>query len=156
MLHLAQVQKSDLTGEVSLKLLASQHSEYSWTFVNENELIIPDPGLLGYLSPGVLVLVELTDTYHIAHVQDAKDWLLGILQTFLSSGITPEFLQQETERAEKGRQELTLRGQELDRRVMELEARREQLQQLEETLKREKKQLEQMAAQYKLRLDSSG
>jgi len=64
--------------------------------------------------------------------------VLKLVQTYLTSGMTVEFLQQEAERAEKWRQNLTLQNQELARRSLELEARREQIQALEESLKRDK------------------
>ena len=60
-----------------------------------------------------------------------------MLQTYLSNGITPAFLHQEVERAEKWRQTLSLQSQDLARRSLELEARREQIQALEESLRGE-------------------
>lgn len=60
------------------------------------------------------------------------------MQIYLSSGMTPELLQQEVERAEQWRQSLTIQNQDLARRSLELEARREQIQALEESLKRER------------------
>ena len=93
-------------------------------------------------SENALVLVELSTTHQVLSIQDAKDWVLELVGTYLINGITPAYLQQETERAEQWRQSLTLQSQELDRRTLELEARREQIQALEEDLKREKKQFE--------------
>lgn len=64
--------------------------------------------------------------------------MLDLIGTYLTTGITPDFLRQEAERAEQWRQSLTLQNQDLARRTLELEARREQIQALEESLKREK------------------
>lgn len=140
MLYLAQVQKKGFLGKAGLALLARQRSENAWTVVTEEELI---PAIeASNFSEGLLVLVELSSSQQVLSIKDAKDWVLDILQKFLVTGITPSFLQQETERAEQWRQSLTLQSQELDRRALELEARREQIQLLEENLKREKKKLD--------------
>ncbi len=140
MLYLAQVQKKGLLGKTGLQLLARQRSENAWTLLPGEETILTAEA--NSLSEGMLVLVELTSTRQVFTVKDAKDWLLDIMQKFLVNGITPAFLQQETERAEQWRQSLTLQSQELDRRALELEARKEQIQDMEEKLKREKRTLD--------------
>jgi hypothetical protein len=144
MLYLAQVQKKTL-GKVGLRLLACQKSEHTWTIVKEAETVPTSEAT--NLGEGLLVLAEITSDRHVATIQDAKDWVVDLTETFLTTGVTPTFLRQETERAEQWRQSLTLQSQELDRRALELEARREQVQELEEKLKREKKLLEAMAQQ---------
>lgn len=146
MLYLAQVQKKGFLGKAGLRLLAHQKSEDTWTVINDEDII---PTEVDSFSEDLLVLVELTSNRQVLTIKDAKDWMLDIVEKFLVTGITPEFLRQETERAEQWRQSLTLQSQELDRRALELEARKEQIQVMEETLKREKKQIESMAAQYK-------
>jgi len=135
MLHLAQVQKQVHSDEGGLRLLARQETEYTWAVLAE-EVFIPTPIALT-LSEDLLVLVELSATGEVEHFQDATTWVLELVQTYLTLGITPAFLQQETERAEQWRQNLTLQNQELARRSLELEARREQIQALEESLRRE-------------------
>jgi uncharacterized protein (DUF3084 family) len=80
--------------------------------------------------------------------------VLDLVQQYLSVGVTPTFLQEEAERTEQWRQDLTLQSQDLTRRHLEMEARREQIQTLEEDLKREKQQLEALAAQLKNKTDS--
>lgn len=147
MLHLAQVEKIAPPDTAGLRLLASQRAEYAWTLIPEPE-ILPFEAAEHY-GNGAFVLVTLSDTRQILQVKDAREWLLDIIQTFLRSGITPDFLREESDRAEQWRQNLTLQSQDLDRRALELEARREQIEQLEETLKRDKKQMESLAAQYK-------
>lgn len=134
MLHLAQVQKQIRSGEGGLRLLARREAEYAWAVIAE-EVFIPTPIALT-LSKDLLVLVELSATGEVEHFQDATPWVLELVQTYLTPGITPAFLQQEAERAEQWRQNLTLQNQELARRSLELEARREQIQALEESLKR--------------------
>lgn len=143
MLHLAQVQKQELSGKLILRLLAFQEAEYTWVIIADENVIPPaEVMLLGKsakgLSEGLLVLVELSPTGEIQSIQNATSWVLEIVQIYLTSGITPAFLQQETDRAEQWRQNLTLQNQELSRRSLEVEARREQIQALEESLKREK------------------
>ncbi len=143
MLHLAQVQKQELSGKLILRLLAFQEAEYTWVIIADENVIPPaEVMLLGKsakgLSEGLLVLVELSPTGEIQSIENATSWVLEIVQIYLTSGITPAFLQQETERTEQWRQNLTLQNQELSRRSLEVEARREQIQALEESLKREK------------------
>lgn len=147
MQYLAQVQKKESSHGVELRLIARQYSEYGWTLMPDQE-VIPLDGDRSF-GEGVLLLVKLSETRQVLQATNARDWLLKIMQTFLSSGITPEFLRNEAERAEQWRQDLTLKSQDLDRRALELEARREQIEQLEESLKREKKQMEKLAVQYK-------
>lgn len=149
MLHLAQVQKKGYSGNVGLRLLADQKSEGVWAASTGEEFILSSE--VDSYSENMLVLVELSSTHQVLNIQDAKDWVLDIVQKYLLNGITPAFLQQETERAEQWRQSLTLQSQELDRRALELEARREQIQALEEDLKREKKQFEAVTAQFELK-----
>lgn len=146
MLYLAQVQKKGILGKAGLCLLARQKSEHAWAVVSEEEIIVDSEA--NQFNEGTLVLVELSNTRQVQSIKDAKDWVLDIIQQFLINGITPAFLQQETERAEQWRQSLTLQSQELDRRALELEARREQIQVLEEAIKRDKKALEEKAGQY--------
>ena len=135
MLHLAQVHRQGLSGEVGLRLLARQEAEYVWTVI-PNELQIHTTEALT-LSKGLLVLVEVSPTGKIENLKEATSWVLELVQTYLTAGITPAFLQQEAERAEQWRQNLTLQNQELARRSLELEARREQIQALEESLRRD-------------------
>lgn len=146
MLYLAQVQKKGFLGKGGLRLLARQKSEHAWSVITEDD-VIPFVDTES-LNEGLLVLVELSSNRQVLSVKHAKEWVLSIIQRFLANGITPSFLQQETERAEQWRQSLTLQSQELNRRALELEARREQVQMLEDSLKREKKLVESMIAQY--------
>jgi hypothetical protein len=138
MLYLAQVQKKGMIGKAGLRLLAYERSEYAWTLITHED-VVPAAEAANF-SEGLLVLAELSTTRQVVSIEDAKDWVLDIVGEFLSRGITPSFLNQETERAEQWRQSLTLQSQELDRRALELEARREQVQALEELLKRDKPQ----------------
>jgi septal ring factor EnvC (AmiA/AmiB activator) len=146
MLHLAQVQNNESVGGVELLLLACQQSENSWTVINPETSLLTNINLP---SAGLLVLVELSDNQEILSIQHAKEWVLDLVQKYLTGGTTSTFLQEEAERAEQWRQDLTLQSQDLTRRNLEMEARREQIQSLEEDLKPEKHQLEIMAAQLK-------
>jgi hypothetical protein len=120
--------------------IALQESDDIWQLVPNGKPIKSDRAAT--YSPGNWVLIKTNDRNEVIQVEDAKPWIMEMIQTYLSFGVTPEFLRQETERAEQWRQSLTLRTQELDRRALELEARREQLQALEADLKREKQELE--------------
>lgn len=142
MLHLAQVQKQELSGKLGLRLLARQEAEYAWVVMAEEVVIPVAEVILGVrvaltLSEGLLILVELSSTGELESIQDPTYWVLDLVKTYLTSGITPVFLQQEVERTEKWRQSLTLQNQDLARRSLELEARREQIQALEESLRRD-------------------
>ena len=147
MLHLAQVEKEPASSKGRLRLIARQQSEYAWTIITMDEFVPAED--LSAIGHGALVLVTLSETLELVRWENADRWLITLIQTFLKTGITPNFLQEEAERAEQWRQTLTLQSQDLDRRALELEARREQIEQLEETLKREKKQMETLATQYK-------
>lgn len=142
MLHLAQVQKQELSGKLVLQLLAFQEAEYTWVVIAEEKAISRAEVLLcesfaNALSEGLLVLVDLSSTREILSLQKATSWVLELVQTYLTNGITPTFLQQESQRAEQWRQTLTLQSQELARRSLEVEARREQIQALEESFRRD-------------------
>ncbi|MBD2663667.1 hypothetical protein B6N60_01456 [Richelia sinica FACHB-800] len=136
MLYLAQVRKNDFLDQYELRLLARQEEEHLWVLITEESLILLGKG--NTMSDNLLVLLELSATGEIEKIEDATNWVLYLVKTYLSTGITPDFLQEETERAEQWRQNLTLQNQDLARRTLELEARREQIQALEETLKKER------------------
>jgi hypothetical protein len=150
MLYLAQVHKNEFLDQQQLRLLARQEGENFWAMIPEEAFI-----LLGKNNPydvpmgtsrrldfslceKLLVLVELSPTGDIQRMEEATGWILHLIQTYLTTGITPDFLRQEADRAEQWRQSLTLQNQEIARRSLELEARREQIQALEESLKRDK------------------
>jgi hypothetical protein len=141
MLHLAQVQNNQTEGGVELRLLARQQSENSWALINSENIPLTNTN---FLNEGWLVLVELSDEREVLNIQDAKDWVLDLVQKYLTIGVSPTFLREEAERTEQWRQDLTLQSQDLTRRHLEMEARREQIQTLEEDLKREKQQLEEL------------
>jgi hypothetical protein len=136
MLYLAQVHLNQFLNQPQLRLLARQEADNMWALIPEEAFILLGKG--NTMTENLLVLVELSSTGDIKRLEDATGWVLEIVQTYLTTGISPEFLRQEAERAEQWRQNLTLQNQELARRLLELEARREQIQALEESLKRDK------------------
>jgi predicted RNase H-like nuclease (RuvC/YqgF family) len=75
-------------------------------------------------------------------VEDAIPWVLTLVEQYLTYGMTPAALEQEIERAERWRQSLTLKSQEVDRRALETAARRDEIQELERNLKQEQEELE--------------
>lgn len=151
MLYLAQVLKRERGGGASLTLLAEKRGEYTWTACADEETVFlensSDHSNGDALNEGMLALVELTSTRKVKRVQDAKNWVLEIVKDYLSNGVSPAFLQEETQRAEQWRQSLTLQSQELGRQALEMEARRDQFQELEENLNTKKKQLETLEAE---------
>ncbi len=136
MLYLAQVHKNEFLDQYQLRLLARQATESFWVIIPEEAFILLGKGNI--MTEELLVLVELSSTGDIEKIEDACAWVLELVKNYLTTGITPEFLRQEAERAEQWRQNLTLQNQDLARRTLELEARREQIQALEDNLKREK------------------
>ncbi len=162
MLHLAQVKKNEFSGRVELRLLARQQAEHTWAVIAPEDVFpvikgTDDPIGRLYLKEGLLVLVEIAETHQVLSIREAKDWVLDLIRQYLVGGLTPDFLQRETERAEEWRQELTLQSQELARRTMEMEARQEQIQALEaelerktEDIERQKQDIKKMAEQLKL------
>jgi hypothetical protein len=107
-----------------------------WVMIPEEAVILLGKGK--HFTENLLVLVELSPTGEIERIEDASSWVLELVRNYLTTGISPEFLRQEAERAEDWRQNLTLQNQDLARRTLELEARREQIQALEEALQRHK------------------
>jgi chromosome segregation ATPase len=94
------------------------------------------------LCGGVLVLVEIGQEQQIISIQDAKEWILSILQQYLTkNAINPQFIEVEQSKVEKWRQEITAQNLELNRRALEIETRREQLQELEQELKRDREEI---------------
>jgi hypothetical protein len=138
MLYLAQVHKNDFLEQRQLRLLARQESDNLWSLIPEEAFILLGKG--NTISEKLLVLVELSSTGDIQRIEDASKWVLDLIKMYLTTGITPDFLRQEAERAEHWRQSLTLQNQALAQRSLELEARREQIQALEEGMKREKQE----------------
>ncbi|MEM7726209.1 MAG: hypothetical protein AAF208_07515 [Cyanobacteria bacterium P01_A01_bin.45] len=136
MLYLAQVHKNQFLDQLQLRLLAREESDSIWMMIPEEAFILL--GKNTNLHEKLLVLVELSTTGEIEKLEEATDWILTLVEGYLTTGITPEFLRQEAQRTEQWRQSLTLQNQDLARRSLELEARREQIQALEESLKREK------------------
>ena len=142
MLYLAQVQVNSTSGEKRLQVLARQESEYVWELDNSETLLLTKESSLG---SGVLVLVETDRQQQIISIQDAKEWILSVLQQHLTkNAINPQFIQTEQSKIEAWRQEITAQNLELNRRALEIETRREQLQELEQELKREREKLDKL------------
>ena len=151
MLYLAQVQKKEILGEISLQLLAGQNSDETWAMLFEETVLTVPPDLAqNVLNEGVLVLADIGENSLILNIQAATNWVLELVDKYLTTGFTPDFLQLEAQKAEDWRQSLTLQSQELSRRSIEVEARREQIQNLEAKLQQEKQVLESTIAQLKI------
>ena len=145
MLHLAQVQINPDSEEIQLQVLARQESEYVWSVDNSKTLPLNKESSL---CAGVLILVEMNREGQIVSIQDAKEWVLSILQQHLTkNAIDPQFIETEQSKVEKWRQEITAQNLELNRRALEIETRREQLQELEQELKRDREELNRLQEQ---------
>ena len=145
MLYLARVQNKPISEEIQLQLLARQESEYVWSLDNSKTLLLTKESSL---CEGVLVLVEVDSKQQIISIQDAKEWVLSILQQYLTkNAINPQFIETEQSKVEKWRQEVTAQNLELNRRALEIETRREQLQELEQELKRDREELDKLKEQ---------
>ena len=158
MLYLAKVQNQENLGEISLQLLACQNSDDTWAILSEESfLTLPKDfdqnqidSATNVLNEGMLVLANVDGNSQVLHIQAATNWVLQLVEKYLTTGFTPDFLQQEAHKAEGWRQSLTLQSQELSRRLIEVEARREQIQNLEAKLQQEKQLLESSIAQLKI------
>ncbi|MDJ1182741.1 hypothetical protein [Roseofilum casamattae] len=135
MLYLARVQKEE-EPEAKVQLLANQQAEATWNLAIETEIVAAP--LANSFGEGQLVLVTLNSDRQVVDIADAKDWVLKLVKHYLSSGITPEVLQKETEQAEKWRQSLTLQSQEVASNRLQLEARQAQLEIIRADLNEEK------------------
>ncbi|MEG4114902.1 MULTISPECIES: hypothetical protein [unclassified Microcoleus] len=158
MLYLAQVQNQEILGEISLQLLACQNAEDTWAMLFEETILTLPPDFAqtpinsatNVLNEGMLVLADIGENNQVLNIQAATNWVLQLVEKYLTTGFTPDFLQQEAQKAEDWRQSLTLQSQELSRRLIEVEARREQIQNLEAKLQQEKQLLESSIAQLKI------
>ena len=145
MLYLAQVKINPESEEIQLQILARQESEYVWSVDNSETLFLTKESSL---CAGVLVLVEIDSEQQIISIQNAKEWILSILQQHLTqNAINPQFIKTEQSKVEKWRQEITAQNLELNRRALEIETRREQLQELEQELKRDREELDRLRQQ---------
>ncbi len=138
MLHLAQVKKNPSSGEMELLLLARQTSDALWDIMSSEVIPLKLPVPCG---DGVLVLVKLDSEQKIIEIEEAKDWVMELVETYLTNGvITPEWVEKEQEKVEQWRQEITVKSLDLTRRQLELETQKEQLQELENQLKQKKEE----------------
>ncbi len=133
MRYLAQVNQIGDEEESKLRLLALQVADSTWQVTGIKETLLEAPEAKGF-SHRQLVLVELDSNNLVKSIADATDWVMGLINEYLVSGITSDFLKEEAVRAEQWRQVLTLQTQDLSRRSLEVEARQEQLQGLDQLL----------------------
>lgn len=131
MLYLAQVVKNPYLSELQLQLLAGETAKNLW----EKDSRKLYPKKLEGFNEGALVLVEVDEKQQILRIDSARDWILSILQEFLSEPkLTTEFIQQEEAKIQEWRQEMTAKNLDLTRRQLEIETQREQIQAIEESL----------------------
>jgi hypothetical protein len=134
MLYLAQVTKNPYLNELELQLLVKKTHEHLWQKTS-GTLYMENRETLQRFNEEVLVLVEVDENKQIVQINSATNWLLDIVEEFLSEPrLTPEFIQQEEERMEKARQEITSKNLDLTRRQLEIETQREQIQAVESSL----------------------
>ena len=134
MLYLAQVTKNPYLNELELQLLVMETDEHLWQKTS-GTLYMENRETLQKFNEGILVLLEVDENKQVLQIDNAKNWILDIIENFLSEPrLTPEFIQQEEERIEEGRQEITSKNLDLTRRQLELETQREQIQAVESSL----------------------
>ena len=134
MLYLAQVTKNPYLNELELQLLVMKTDEHLWQKTS-GTLYMENRETLQKFNEGILVLLEVDENKQILQIDNAKNWILDIIENLLSEPrLTPEFIQQEEERIEEGRQEITSKNLDLTRRQLELETQREQIQAVESSL----------------------
>ncbi|HEY9703310.1 MAG TPA: hypothetical protein V6C58_12735, partial [Allocoleopsis sp.] len=134
-LHLAQVQKSKINNNLQLRLLADQQGEFLWKIAQREDVI--SLSNFDNINEGMLVLVELDQNQEIINIADGKDWVLNLVEQFLTIGVTPEMLIKQAEEIENWQRDLTLKSQELGIKTMELASRMEKIQTVEASLKQE-------------------
>ena len=84
----------------------------------------------------VLVLVKLEGEEKIIEIKEAKDWVMGLVETYLTNPvINTEWVQKEQEKVKQWRQEIALKSLDLARCQLQIEMRTEKLQALENKLK---------------------
>ena len=150
MLYLAQVQSQEVLCDRTLQLLACQNADDTWAILAEQSILTlsrdcvqnSNNSLVNALNEGMLVLADVGENGEVLNMRSANNWVLELVEKHLTTGITPDFLQLEAEKAENWRQSLTLESQALSRRLIEVEARREQIQNLEAKLQQERQLLE--------------
>lgn len=145
MLHLAKVQKNTVSGNMELQILAYQEADGKWLLGNDKAVTLSEEYITkeAVISEGNLVLVDLNEDNSIVSSEEAQDWVVGLVNQFLSKNTdSPRWMEEEKIKIEEWRQELTLKNQDLTRRLLEIETREEQMQELEESFKREKEELE--------------
>ncbi|MEM9219462.1 MAG: hypothetical protein AAGD25_34655 [Cyanobacteria bacterium P01_F01_bin.150] len=144
MLYLAKVQKNDAADSTLLMLLACQNNEGSWSLISplstEGETFVIDSHIDCPMEG--FVLVKKNDDGEIESLQNATDWVLTVIEQYVTKGITPEILITEAEQAEEWRQSLTLKSQDIVRRSLEVETRRDQIQELERGLEEKRTKLD--------------
>ena len=140
MRYLAQVNQVNGGEQSMLRLLALQVSDSTWQVNGLQEAMLEAPESKGF-AHRQLVLVDLDQDESIKGIADATDWVMGLINNYLVSGITPAFLKEEATRAEQWRQVLTLQTQDLSRRSLEVEARQQQLQGLDQLLQQGQQRL---------------
>jgi hypothetical protein len=136
MLYLAQVTKNPYLSELELQLIVKETHEHLWQKTS-GTLYMENRETLQRFNEGVLILVEVDENKQILQINSATNWILNIVEEFLSEPkLTPEFIQQEEARIEQARQEITSKNLDLTRRQLEIETQREQIQAVESSLSR--------------------
>ncbi|MBC7516893.1 MAG: hypothetical protein H7237_10800, partial [Alkalinema sp. FL-bin-369] len=104
MRYLAQVLPADSASAPGFMLLAFEESDEAWSLLDAEPRSVISHAQAAAQLPGNWVLLNLTEAREVMLVQDAKPWILHLVKTYLVAGITPEFLKQESDRAEMWRQ----------------------------------------------------
>jgi hypothetical protein len=139
MQYLAKVHSKQSRSRTQLQLLARKSSESTWESLEARDIISTSKDVP--FNEQVLLIVEIEGSdigsgdHRVVSMVDATAWVLGLVEDYLSTGMTPEDLHNELVQAERWRQSLTLQSQEVRRRSLETAARRDEIQNLEKRLK---------------------
>ncbi|MEM8505005.1 MAG: hypothetical protein AAF716_17855 [Cyanobacteria bacterium P01_D01_bin.1] len=148
MQYLAKVYSKQSPSRTQIQLLAKNSAENLWETIVSQDII--ETAEKVPFNEQALVIVEIESSgvssisgkEQVVGVTDATNWILTLVEDYLSLGVTPQYLQSEAERAEQWRQSLTLQSQEVRRRSLETAARRDEIQNLEKRLKLEREATE--------------
>ena len=144
MLYLAEIQKQSkkfMGGmETTLKLIACQRNDRSWSVVG-NESITTDNA--DNYSEGALVAVNLGTNRQIqGKIKPASQTIISVLKNFSR---LLEKTEEQAQEIDRWKESLAIQSEELSQRQIEMETRLEQVEQMEEEFKHFEQQKEEIA-----------
>ena len=144
MLYLAEIQKQSkkfMGGmETTLKLIACQRNDRSWSVVGNESITTEDAD---NFSEGALVAIDLGTNRQIqGKIEPASQTIISVLKNF--SRLLEKTEEQEQEIGQ-WKESLAIQSEDLSQRQLEMETRLEQVEQMEEEFKHFEQQKEEIA-----------